>query len=147
MHQIETLVSAFHYGFSKTSFFVRFDCRIDFSIGECEGYTFSVQFFAPKEYKLVYCCKKEGGCLPNLSLLKMNENEIWEKVKEISTFGVNKILEVGISFADIEANPGDQLQFGVIVEKDGNELERWPRGGMLTVCVPTENYELEQWSI
>ena len=147
MHQIETVVKTFYYGFSKTSLFVRVDCRIDFSLGECEEYKFSIHFYHPKEYKLVYSCKGDEKREPCLTLYKMGEKDVWDKITELKSFGVSRILEVGIPFADIGAIPGDEIQFSLIVEKAGNELERWPRGGMISFGVPTESFEMEQWSI
>ncbi|MBI5700759.1 glycoside hydrolase [Candidatus Saganbacteria bacterium] len=156
MHQIETVIKALYYGFNKSTLFFRLDCALDLSTGggsasggqknECQGFSFSILIYHPVEYRLKLNCG-EKDCGPKLTLYKMNENEVWEKIKEMDSFGMNKIIEVGVSFSDIEAKAGDMVQFSVIIEKNGNELERWPRGGMLSVNVPTPSYEMEQWSI
>jgi hypothetical protein len=75
------------------------------------------------------------------------QNELWEFVKDLNDFGINKIIELGVPFADIGTKPGDEMQFSTSIAKLGNELERWPRGGMLTFIVPTSSYEMEQWSV
>ena len=144
MHQIDTVVSAVYYGFSKSSVFFRLDCQLNFQKRECKGYKFNILIHHPKQCKLELYCESPP---PVLSLYKLNDNDNWEKTKELSSFGISKIIEMGISFFELGANPGDEVQFSVVIIKDGNELEHWPRGGMLSFKVPDDSFELNNWKI
>lgn len=146
MHQIETVLRAFYYGFDKKSLFFRLDSRLNLQNHEFVDFSFAVIIYCPREYKLELAFNKEDRA-PFACLLKMGESGVWEKVKDITSFGVNKVIELGVPFEDIGAKAGDEIQFSILVEKSGNEVERWPRGGMLKVLAPTPSYELEQWSL
>jgi hypothetical protein len=146
MHQIETVLKAFYYGFSKTNLYLRLDCGFDFKEEECRRFSFALMTYFPFEFKLElkYDSNRAGY---GLTLSKMGEKENWEEVKKLDSFGLDKIIELAVPFADIGANPGDEVQFFITVLKDDNELERWPRGGVISLKAPTESYESEQWSI
>jgi hypothetical protein len=77
----------------------------------------------------------------------MGEKQEWDFEREIESFGAGRIIEMGIPFSYLEAKPGQKIEFTVMVFKDGQELERWPRGGGIMVTVPTETYIEEQWYV
>jgi hypothetical protein len=54
---------------------------------------------------------------------------------------------MGIPFSELGAKAGQIIEFIIVVNKNGQELERWPRGGGITVSVPNETYEQEQWYV
>lgn len=145
MHQIETLMNAFYYGFSKSNVFFRIDCNLDFEKDNSSEYCFSINVHAPKEYKIILNVSKNLNT-SKLELYKLL-GEKHEKKKDLFSYGIAKIIEIGVPFSDLEALPGESLQFSISVEKDGNELERWPRGGMIAMKVPTQSFEMEQWSV
>jgi hypothetical protein len=146
MHQIETVLKAFYYGFSRTNLYIRLDCNLDFREEESKKFSFGLMTYLPFEFKLElkYDFDKAGY---NLILYKMGDRENWEEVKMLEAFGVRKIIEFSVPFADIGVDPGDEAQFLIAVIKEGNELERWPRGGVISLKAPTSTYEMEQWSI
>jgi len=147
MHQIETVLKAFYYGFSRTNLYIRLDCNLDLTAnGDCAGFSFGLITYTPAEFKLQLKHDAEnGGCV--LILYKLGEKETWEEVKRLESFSVRKIIELAVPFEDLKIKPGDELQFCIVVEKDGSELERWPRGGMISLLAPTGSYEMEQWSV
>lgn len=144
MHQIETILMAFYYGFSRSDLYIRLDCHSDFMDDECKKFSFSLITYLPDEYKLEL---KHQGEQPVCTLYKLDEKENWQEVKKLSTFAIKKIIELSLPFADISAKTGDEIQFCIAVEKEGNEIERWPRGGVISIKVPTATYEMEQWSV
>ncbi len=146
MHQLETVLKAFYYGFSKTDLYIRLDCQLDFKQDECRGFEFSVITYLPQELKWELKFDAEKNTY-QFVMFKMGNNENWEEVKRLESFAVGKIIELAVPFADIGVQPGEEVQFCVAVMKDGNELERWPRGGVISLKMPTASYELEQWSI
>jgi alpha-amylase/alpha-mannosidase (GH57 family) len=142
MHQIETVLRAFYYGFSQTNLYVRLDCAVGFS-EICQSLTFALLTFAPQEYKLELSFKDQ----PSLTLYHLEDPQGWVKVKELTSFAANKIIEFAVPFADLGVKPGEELHFTITVAHRGNELERWPRGGMIAFRAPTLSYETDQWSL
>jgi len=56
-------------------------------------------------------------------------------------------VELGVPFSEIGASVNDEVQFITVIEKDHQELERWPRGGSINIRVPDVDYEEKQWSV
>jgi alpha-amylase/alpha-mannosidase (GH57 family) len=146
MHQIETVLKAFYYGFSKTNLYIRLDTHLDLMESECRQFSFGLITYQPVELKLMLQHDQETDrCV--LVLYKMGIRENWEEVKRLESFAVRKTIEIAVPFEDLLAKPGSEIQFTIVVEKEGNEMERWPRGGVISFKVPTESFEMEQWSV
>ena len=146
MHQIETMLAELYYGFSLTDLFVRLGVNLNLKNDEARAYSFAVVFSAPAEAKAELSFGAEEGRYI-FKLHRLNEKHEWELIKEIESFGVGRIIELGIPFSFLDAKAGQKIEFIIVIYKDGQELERWPRGGGITVAVPTESYEEEQWFI
>jgi len=146
MHQIATLLNEIYYGFSLTDLYLRLGVNLDLSNEEVQSFSFAVITFAPSEKKAEIVFNREANRFV-FKLYKMGEKHDWEFVRELESFGVGRIIEMGIPFPDLEARPSQLVELVVVVYKDGQELERWPRGGVITVTVPTETYEQEQWYV
>ena len=54
---------------------------------------------------------------------------------------------MGIPFSKLGVQAGDKVEFAVVVYKGGQELERWPKDGAITIAAPTVDFELENWSV
>jgi alpha-amylase/alpha-mannosidase (GH57 family) len=143
MHQIETILSDIYYGFDLRNLFLRMDFSFDIDPAEMRTLSFSVAlvsparhradiFYVPQERR--YACRldKDGGGGVG---------------KEIQGFGIGRIIEIGIPFNDLGVKAGDKIEFRVMVSKEGQELERWPKDGAIDLTVPSENYALEQWIV
>ena len=56
------------------------------------------------------------------------------------------VIECALPLMAAGFAPGTQCEFVVAADEDGNEVERWPRDGLLAVEAPSETYELDHWS-
>jgi alpha-amylase/alpha-mannosidase (GH57 family) len=146
MHQIETLLRDIYYGFSMTDLFIRLGANIPLASPEMADFSFAFITAQTPEKKLEISFDAEAK-QHLLKFYRMGENQEWQYIKNLASFGVGRIIEMGISFADLEVKPGQTIDFTIVVCKDGQELERWPRGGSISVTAPTEAYEYEQWSV
>jgi len=146
MHQIETIIKDIYYGFSMSDLFLQLATNYSLSSEEMKKFSFSVIVSAPVEMKaeLSFSFEEERYYF---KLYKINEQKEDELVKELESFGVGKIIEVGLPFSCLEAKPTQKVEFVVAVSKDGHEIERWPKGGEIAVAVPTESYSDEQWYV
>ena len=75
---------------------------------------------------------------------------LFEGDKAISSQSVacrESTLECAVPLMAIGANPGSPLEFVVVVQRCGNEIERWPRDGLLALDIPTSTYDLDHWTV
>ena len=145
MHQSETMIKEIYYGFDVKDLFVRLDVSADMKDPGSKDLSCSVVVMHPHQFKVKASYKKEKGKF-DLDIFKL-ENERWSFVKTIDSVGVGRVVEMGIPFSEIGASVNDEVQFIIVVEKDHQELERWPRGGSINVRVPDVDYEEKQWSV
>lgn len=121
MHQIETLLKDIYYGFSLSDLYVRLDVNLNLLSEEAKEFIFSVAVSSPVEKKV--------------------------EIKNLESFAVGRIIELAVPFSELNAKPGQKVEFSIVVCRDGQELERWPRSGAISVEVPSETYKEEQWYV
>jgi alpha-amylase/alpha-mannosidase (GH57 family) len=146
MHQIETLLLELHYGFSLTELYVRLGVNAPLINDEAGDFSFAVIVNSPTNRKAEIIFDREQNRYV-FKLFELNEKQEWAWLKNLESFGIRRIIELGIPFSELAAKPGQRIEFIVVVYKSGQELERWPRGGGIIVTVPTESYEEEHWFI
>jgi hypothetical protein len=78
-------------------------------------------------------------------LLGRSDGE-WSEIREITDVAIDEILECAISFRDIRAKERDELNLFITVRKEGEQFERCPWRGYITVTVPTPDFEAMMWS-
>jgi hypothetical protein len=69
----------------------------------------------------------------------------WKKVKDISEVAAVDVFEIGVTFADLKAREKEEINLFISVRKGGEEIERCPWRGHISVLVPTENFEAMMW--
>ena len=67
------------------------------------------------------------------------------KIKDINEVAYQDIFEMGISFNDLEAHENNDITFSISISKNGEEIERCPWKGYITVTVPTPEFEAMLW--
>jgi alpha-amylase/alpha-mannosidase (GH57 family) len=145
MHQAETMIRDIHYGFDTDNMYVRLDPGVPLNEPELKGFSFVLILLHPHQYKIRASYKEEKGKF-DLEISKLVDDR-WSSVKTIESVGVKRIVEMAIPFSEIGAVSNDEIQFVTAVEKDHQELERWPRGGSINFSVPAHDYEERQWSV
>jgi myo-inositol-1-phosphate synthase len=138
-------VKGIYYGFDTENLYVRLDVNLDLSNSEAKDISFAISTLHPKHYKIGASYKKDKGKF-ELDIHELADDH-WNYVKSIDTVGIKRIIEISVPFSEISAGMDDEIQFIVSIEKDGQELERWPRGGSISFRVPSHDYEQRQWSI
>lgn len=147
MHQSETIIRNIYYGFSEKTLFVRIDPTIELSCDdpEMKGVSFEVNILKPNHYKLELRCTQGSG--KELSLFKFDEQAHLSKVKDLDSFGVSRVIEMGVDFADLGIKEGEEVHLTVSVKRDGKELEYWPKGGIIVFKAPDEDFVASSWFV
>jgi len=60
---------------------------------------------------------------------------------------VHTVVECAVPFLLLGFSPGTVCEFVLVVRRDGKELERWPRDGLLALDVPSDTFELDHWTV
>ncbi len=145
MHQSENMIKEIYYGFDTENLFVRLDMNVNMRDPGIKDFSYSLLVTHPGHFKSKASFRKEEGKYV-LEICKL-DGDRWNIVKTVDSVGVGQIVEMGVPFSEIGAAVNDNVQFVVVIEKDGQELERWPRGGSISIRVPGPDYEEMQWSV
>lgn len=140
MHKSESLISTVHFGFDKDNLYLRIDPKIPFADFD-EGTEISIVTSKPADIKIT-CPVKAGKIKAELF---EQTGEEWKKVKDIKEVAIQDIFEIGLLFSDLKTKEKDELDLFISVRKGGEEIERCPWRGYLTVFVPTPDFEAMMW--
>lgn len=132
MHQSEGIIRAVYFGFNVKAMFLRLDL-LNKPWRREGGLEFSLHFFSPKEQRI------------ELSLSERLKTE--DREGPPIEVAAKDIIELAIPFEHLEAIPGQEVQFVVLVRANGQELERCPPWGYLSFTVPTEEFEALMWQV
>ena len=139
MHKSESLLSHLYYGFDKDNLFLRFDPAIPLNTLP-DNILFLIYLRKPAEMRIVIAIR------PLLTAeLQVKRNDEWEKVKAIADIAVQDIIEVKIPFSDLNAVQNDEVNLSVSVTRGGDEIERCPWRGYLSLTAPTPDFEATMW--
>jgi alpha-amylase/alpha-mannosidase (GH57 family) len=146
MHQSQTILKKIYYGFDLANLYLRFDASFGLGIDEAKGLSYMVSIFAKGKYQIQIKFNPTPQKYEAVFLRITPEGKT-ETITSVENFAINKIIEVGLPFALLEAEPDQEVQFSVGVIREDQELEMWPKGGVIAFKVPTENYEAEHWFV
>ena len=139
MHMTESLISRIYYGFDQDTLYVRVDPKKPFDTfpGDTDC---SIQVIRPHPFKVTVSIREKKKA----KLLSRTEGG-WVEVREIDAIAVGDILECAIPFRDITAKEHDELNFFLSLGKEGEEIERCPWRGYISITVPTPDFEAMMW--
>ncbi len=157
MHQAETILQSFHYGFDWENLYLRLDTQIPLK-----------ELLAPEKPPEDLPIFKVLFLQPPATQLKLDIQRAHAEIihtHEEQTFSIStvplaadKIIELAIPFRLLEPKEVQLLlpppheshktiEFVITVEKHGIELERWPHQGSVTLTKPTKEYLLQAWTV
>ncbi len=139
MHKAESILSILYYGFNMDSLFLRLDPSTPFSDFP-EDIKIVINLIRQSQMKIEASLKP----MPQAELFIKNDGE-WNKIKDITDVAIQDIFEIGIPFIDLDAREKDEISLYISVVKNGEEIERCPWRGFITVTVPTPDFEAMLW--
>ncbi|HTL61404.1 MAG TPA: glycoside hydrolase family 57 protein [Nitrospira sp.] len=80
-------------------------------------------------------------------LLQRREDTGWREINRSTRIAVNEVIELALSFKDIQAEEGHALQMTLIVHANGLEIARYPRHHPVALTVPGGNFEATVWRV
>ncbi|MCL4456063.1 MAG: glycoside hydrolase family 57 protein [Nitrospirae bacterium] len=140
MHKSESFVSALYYGFNKDNLYIRIDPAMPFTEMQ-EHIVIHINIVHPFNFRVVFDMRKT----PHGAVLYEKVFEESVIVKTIDNVAAQDIFEIEIPFSDMKTKENDEIHFSVEIMRDGDEIERCPWRGHVTVTVPTPYYETLMW--
>jgi len=145
MHQAETVVRALFYGYDTEKMHVRLDVNLQLMNSEAREIFYVILVSAPSQRRIK--AYFDGDKQRYVLDLYEPRRDGWQLMKTLDSVAIKDIVELSVPFADIGAKAGDEVQFMVVVSRDSQELERWPRGKGVAFNVPAADFLERQWSV
>lgn len=140
MHKSESLLSHIYYGFNQSTLFLRIDPKTSFK-NFPSGTVFCINILRPFQFRVNIFSLDNA---PRAELLE-KKDDTWTKLNDIIEVAVEDILEIAIPFKDIKAKEKDELNLFICITKNGEEIERSPWRGNISITVPTPDFEATMW--
>lgn len=138
MHSSESLLTRIYYGFNQDTLFIRIDPAIPFTEFP-ESSAIALEIIRPHTFQIL---------IPlgvGRAIIYRREEEGLTIVRELTDYAINDILEFSIPFNDLLVKEKEEVDFFVAVIRDGEEMERCPWRGYISVIVPTPDFEAMMW--
>ncbi len=140
MHRSESFISNVNYGFDKDNLYLRVDPAIPFTEIP-EHIIMHINIVHPFPFRIIFDMQE----FPRKAALYEKVEEKWSEVKTIEKVAAQDIFEIEIPFAVLKAEVNDEINFSIEIMRDGEEIERCPWRGYITVPVPSPHYETIMW--
>ncbi len=140
MHQVETVVKSFHYGFDLEYIYFRFDLNIPIKSKLIEEFSFHVIFIGAMNTESVLSLNSEGK---TSSFVLKNISE----TVALNNAAALKVIEMAIPLKNLKVEKADSIEFVITVQKNGLEIERWPYQSSVTMPEPSEDFSLHKWTV
>ncbi|MBN2372194.1 glycoside hydrolase [bacterium] len=151
IHRAESILKDIYYGFDESHLYIRLDTSLPVMETDL---TFGIHFLSPKVINAEICKDPVTGSLAGRIIEDYKErgkDKDKDKDKDfclsegIEKLAGDKILEIGIPFKHLNADPKTHIRFVVTVEKQGNEIERWPNQGYFLITTPYAGFMDTLW--
>ena len=138
----ESIITDIFYGFDLEKLYLRLDFVKSDEPLDLTDWSLSVIIKTEETFRADMKLDKP---LNYTVLRKSGDN--WVRRSRRSDIAVDKILEMGIAFKDIDVKSGIRVGFTVMLLKNEIELERWPRTGQISFVVPDEKFLSLMWQL
>jgi len=137
MHQVTRIVDKLYVGFDDKHFYL----RLDFLSKPDPLFEFVIGIKRPRLITVVVS--------PLRGIVEKYEMSggIQQKESLEPKFKLKKLLELAISFKNLDLEAGDILGFQLIIKLSGQTLEEFPRMNLVEVEVPNEDFDIIEWSV
>jgi hypothetical protein len=129
MHESAALIKGLYYGFNECFLFLRIDLGKAF-IADMEDVSFEISLLLKETHKIVYRVR----------------GEVLESTLPVRAV-FSDVLEMEVRFDDLDAKKGDKITLWVSLKINDMVADRVPKRGYLAVCMPSEDFEMENWYV
>ncbi len=142
MSGMESLISDVYYGFDLNSIYLRFDFVKFEEPLDLSRWSLSIYFQNNEYYRIDVLLDGSDNYI-----MYRKVKDKWVRRSRRNDIAVGRIIELGISFKDLNLKSGDKGFFTVRIYENALEHERLPRTGMISFVVPDEKYQSLMWQL
>ncbi len=143
MHRAESLIKAIYYGYDTEALYYRLDFSKPLSDPQLSAFAVKVLFVDPAGYEAIV--RLNSGQTTTLELCKKLSTGDSQRIS-IDTVAASKILEFGIPLNHFAPKPA-QFQSVIVLERGGQEQERWPADSLISYPYPSEENFAQSWTL
>lgn len=137
MHQVTRIADKIYVGFNAENLYL----RLDFFNKPDPMLDFVLAIKRPRTITVVLTPLR--GIMEKYEM----EDGIQKKTNLKPDFKMNKILEMGIPFKELEIKAGDIIGFQMLIKQAGKLLEEFPNMNLIELQVPDKDFDLIEWSV
>jgi hypothetical protein len=145
MYREEGFISGFYFGFDLQHLYFRLD-PIPREMDHLQGLQFHIYFSKPRKCQITFPVHFPKGSEQSFRLLRPSEGAD-HFTDRFTTIRSDPIIELSISFAALQFQAKQRVDFFLQVQKEDLELERYPRNGYLSLVIPDCDYESALWQV
>jgi alpha-amylase/alpha-mannosidase (GH57 family) len=140
MHQTSSLIRGIYFGTDDQKLYFRMDLTVSPRELWRGNYDLVLEILEPSRYKISI---KQGRA----SLFQRKDEGRWTLISEELEFAFLKIMELAVPVSLLDFERKQTVQFQLIVEREGNEMERWPGVDAIKFDLPGRNKALMFWEV
>jgi hypothetical protein len=145
MYRGEGLVSSLYYGFDLERLYLRID-PVWRNCNHLQGLQISVHFITPQGWQIRFPVKFPEGAGQYFTLGRRSDDRALPPRRLTSIFTA-QIVELSVPFTELGLHPLEKANFYLRVEKEGLEVEQYPRSGFLSLIIPDRDFESSVWQV
>lgn len=137
MHQVTRILERLYVGFNDKKLYL----RLDFTTVPDPLAEFIIAIKRPKSVTLVVSPLR--GVMERYDFIDHSQ----KKSNLDPTFKLDHILELAVSFDALDIQAGEILGFQIQLKLSGQSLEEYPRMNLIELEVPSNEFDLKEWSV
>ncbi len=137
---VAPVIGAIHFGFDHENLYLRIDTSVSPQSPEFTAMTFRLEFDTPVEKAIIF--RAVRPCSPAAIDLAIEDVDSKSGVRVVAL----ESIEAAVPFRTIGAQPGQKFSFRVAVLNRNEVVERRPFHEVISLTVPTKEFEAEMWS-
>lgn len=141
MHSSDRMLQSFYFGYNQTAFFIRLDGVQELNRLLRDRDILNLHLTYEREYRLPLMASASEG------FLQIRENNVWNPTSTCCRWKIGRICEVQIPLAILGLLPGAKLFASVSLQRDNEEIGRWPTDAQLLLAYEGAEIELNYWVI
>ena len=145
MYRSEGFVSGIYYGFDLERLYLRIDPILG-NRNHLEGLQFGIHFIIGQEWQIAFPVRFSEGAEQFFTLCRRAHGQA-RVPRDFTSIRSDRIVELSIPFAELRLHPKEKVNFYIRVEKEDQEVERYPRNGFLAIVIPDRDFESSVWQV
>lgn len=141
MHEAESFLLCFFYGYDRNFFYVRFDGASPLEKLLMPGDLLHLHLHLEREYLLVVDAEKSES-----DLLVKNEGG-WAETGELCQWGIGRVCEARIPLTVLRPDKKCTVFAYLTLTREQEEIGRWPTHSPLALSYVGPDLELENWLV